>query len=146
MSLKLFAVLLTGLCAFSYPVSSWGESPPNQPVSQGKIATQKKAAIARVWHGRTSTAKAEEYYAYLKEAGIAKIQSIAGNLGVQILRRTSGDVTEFTVTSYWESLDAIRAFAGDEIEKTHHLPRDPEFLLELEPTVKHHEVLLHDWK
>jgi hypothetical protein len=41
-----------------------------------------------------------------------------------------------------ESLDAIRRFAGPEVEKTHGLPRDPEFLLELEPTVKHFDVLL----
>ncbi len=70
-----------------------------------------------------------------------KIQAIPGNLGVQVLRRTEGDVTEFTVISYWVSRDAIRRFAGDDIEKTHHLPRDPEYLLELEPHVRHFEVV-----
>jgi hypothetical protein len=46
------------------------------------------------------------------------------------------------VISYWESLDAIRKFAGNDLEKTRHLPRDKEYLLELEPNVKHFQVLL----
>lgn len=60
-----------------------------------------------------------------------KIQGIAGNLGVQVLRRTVNDITEFTVISYWESRDAIRKFAGADVEKTHNLPKDPEYLLNL---------------
>ncbi|WP_258000110.1 antibiotic biosynthesis monooxygenase family protein [Fischerella thermalis] len=88
------------------------------------------------------TSKADDYYAYLVEAGIKKIESIPGNLGAQVFRRTHGNITEFTVISYWESLDAIRKFAGNDIEKTRHLPRDKEYLLELEPNVKHFQVLL----
>jgi heme-degrading monooxygenase HmoA len=103
-----------------------------------------KNKIARIWHGRTKTAKADEYYIYLNEAGIQKIKAIPGNLGVQVLRKSQGDITEFTVISYWDSKDAIRKFAGDDIEKTHNLPRDPEYLLELEPHVQHYEVVLDD--
>ncbi len=102
---------------------------------------QTKKAIARFWHGRTLTSKADEYYAYLIEAGIKKIESIPGNLGAQVFRRTNGNITEFTVISYWESLDAIRKFAGNDIEKARYLPRDKEYLLELEPNVKHFQVL-----
>jgi len=90
--------------------------------------------------------KADEYYAYLKEAGISKIEAIGGNLGAQVFRRTDGEATEFTVISCWESLEAIKKFAGDDIEKTHFLPKDPQYLLELEPKVKHFEVLLDDRK
>ena len=46
--------------------------------------------------------------------------------------------------SYWSSRDEIRAYAGDDIEKTHHLPRDPEYLLELPPFVRHYDVLLSE--
>ena len=109
----------------------------------GSIETppQSKKVVARMWHGRTLTAKADEYYAYLKHEGIDKIEAIEGNLGAQILRRTDGNDTEFTVISYWESRDAIKKFAGDDIEKTHFLPKDPQYLLELEPKVKHFDVL-----
>jgi len=102
---------------------------------------QSKTVVARMWHGRTLTSKADEYYAYLKQAGIDKIEAIEGNRGAQVLRRTDGNTTEFTVISYWESRDAIKKFAGDDIEKTHFLPKDPQYLLELEPKVKHFEVL-----
>ena len=102
---------------------------------------QPKKAVARMWHGRTRTSRAGEYYSYLKAEGIDKIEAIPGNLGAQILRRTDGETTEFTVISYWESREAIKAFAGDDIEKTHFLPKDPQYLLELEPKVKHFDVL-----
>jgi heme-degrading monooxygenase HmoA len=85
-------------------------------------------------------------YEYLKEAGINKIEAIPGNLGVQVFRGTDGKVTDFTVISYWESLEAIRKFAGNDIEKTHPLPKDRQYLLEIEPKVKHYEVLLDSRK
>ena len=109
----------------------------------GSIETkpQAKTVVARMWHGRTPTAKADEYYAYLKQEGIDKIEAIEGNLGAQVLRRTDGNTTEFTVISYWVSRDAIKKFAGDDIEKTHFLQKDPQYLLELEPKVKHFDVL-----
>lgn len=110
-------------------------------LSPAKSTTQQpRMVIARIWHGRTLTSKADEYYAYLKEAGINKVEAIEGNLGAQVLRRTEDKTTEFTVISYWESRDAIKKFAGDDIEKTHFLPKDPQYLLELEPKVKHFEV------
>jgi heme-degrading monooxygenase HmoA len=112
----------------------------------GAFPQPRNPAIARIWHGRTPASKADEYYEYLKEAGIKKIQGIPGNLGAQVLRRTKGDVAEFTVISYWESTDAIRRFAGNDIEKTHNLPKDPEYLLELEPTVSHYDVVLDERK
>ncbi len=135
---EFFFLILSGI-SFSLAQPTATPAKENQPANS-------KVAIARIWHGRTPAAKAEEYYAYLDEAGIKKIRAIAGNVGVQVLRRTTGDVTEFTVISYWDSLDAIKKFAGDDIEKTHNLPKDPHYLLELEPTVKHYEVVLNEWK
>jgi heme-degrading monooxygenase HmoA len=109
--------------------------------ASGSTPPQTTKAVARMWHGRVPTAKADEYYVYLKKEGIDKIEAIEGSLGAQILRRTEGSVTEFEVISYWSSLEAIKKFAGDDIEKTHFLPKDPQYLLELEPKVKHFDVL-----
>ena len=100
--------------------------------------------VARMWHGRVSAARREEYRRYLIESGIRQLEKIPGNLGADVLERTADGVAEFTVISYWPSLDAIRAYAGADIEKTHNLPRDPEFLLELEPHVRHFDVVLSD--
>lgn len=127
--------LLCAITAVSFSTTYRSLSPAKS------TSLQSRKVIARIWHGRTLTSKADEYYAYLKEAGINKIEAIEGNLGAQVLRRTEERTTEFTVISYWESREAIKKFAGDDIEKTHFLAKDPQYLLELEPRVKHFEVL-----
>jgi heme-degrading monooxygenase HmoA len=99
-----------------------------------------KKIIVRIWQGKVPEAKAEEYAEYHFETGVKRIQGIAGNLGVQVLRRTEKDTTEFTTISYWESFDAIHRFAGDDIERPHHLPQDPEYLIELPNRVLHYEL------
>jgi heme-degrading monooxygenase HmoA len=75
---------------------------------------------------------------------VKKLRATPGNRGVQVLRRIHDGIAEFTTISYWGSHDEIRAYAGDDIEKTHHLPKDREYLLELPPCVKHEEVLVDE--
>ena len=104
-----------------------------------------KPAVARVWQGRTPVASADRYAAYLYEEGVRKLRATEGNLGVQVFRRTTGGITEFVTISYWASRDAIHAYAGDDIDKTHHLPKDAEYLLELPPRVQHFDVLVDEW-
>ncbi|HKR02619.1 MAG TPA: antibiotic biosynthesis monooxygenase [Pyrinomonadaceae bacterium] len=99
--------------------------------------------VARVWKGRVAPARADEYYRYLLE-GVTKIRSIHGSLGAEVMRRDEAGAVEYTVTSYWESRDAIKAYAGQDIEKPHHLPRDREFLLELPTRVLHYDVTYTD--
>jgi heme-degrading monooxygenase HmoA len=101
-------------------------------------------AVARMWHGRVPDARAAEYETYLRREGIAKLEAIPHNLGVDLFTRSRDGVTEFIVISYWRSLDDIKAYAGADIEKTHNLPRDKEFLIELEPTVRHFTVKISD--
>lgn len=97
--------------------------------------------IARIWHGRTPADKADDYLAYVKRTGIDAYRSVEGNRGQYILRKIEGDVAEFTVLSLWESMDAIRAFAGPEPEKPVYYPEDEAYLLELEDKVDHHDVV-----
>lgn len=105
-----------------------------------------KVMIARMWHGKTKTEKADEYERYLRESGIKAVTAIDGNKGVQLLRKANGDLTEFMVISYWDSVDAIKKFAGEDYQKAYQAPRDPEFLVEPETLVQHYEVRLKDWK
>ena len=100
------------------------------------------ATIARTWHGRVPTAKAEAYHAYLTTTGFADYTATPGNLGLLALRRVEGDVTHFELTTLWESIEAIRRFAGEDYERARYYPEDDDFLLEKEPFVVHHEVLL----
>jgi heme-degrading monooxygenase HmoA len=99
-----------------------------------------KQIVARVWQGRVPEKSTEEYKKYLLDNGIKTIQRIAGNLGVQVLSRTERGETEFTTISYWESREAIRQFAGDNIEQPHHLPKDADYLIELPKQVRHYDV------
>ncbi|WP_028034226.1 antibiotic biosynthesis monooxygenase [Chelativorans sp. J32] len=92
-------------------------------------AVSKRPAIARIWRGRTTRDRADEYEAYLHEVGIKPLMEKA--LGVQNLREDREDETEFMTISYWESVDAMSVFAGPDPTRIHHLPRDPEFLIEL---------------
>lgn len=103
-----------------------------------------KAAVAREWRGRVRPPRAEEYYSYLRE-GVKKLRATRGNLGVQILRRGDGSAVEFTVISYWESREAIKAYAGEDIEKPRHLPKDREYLIELPKKVLHYDIDYSDW-
>jgi heme-degrading monooxygenase HmoA len=98
--------------------------------------------IARTWHGRVPAAKADEYFAYLQRTGIPDYQRTPGNRGVYVFRRIEGGEAHFLLTSLWESLEAIRAFAGEDLERARYYPEDTAFLLELEPKVMHYEVLV----
>ena len=99
--------------------------------------------IARTWHGVTQVSKADEYLDYLKRTGVAEYKKTEGNRGVYVLQRVDGDQAHFLLLTLWESEEAIKRFAGSEIEKAKYYPEDEKFLLELEPTVTHYEVLLN---
>ena len=96
--------------------------------------------IARIWHGRTSLQKSDEYLRFLIERALPDYRSTAGNVTAKIFRRHGGDAAHFITFTLWDSLDSIRAFAGEEIEKAKYYPEDSSFLLEFEPTVQHFEV------
>ena len=91
-----------------------------------------KPQIARIWQGRVSDEKADEYEKYLYENGVRIFANIEGNLGAQMMRVSKDGITEFTTISYWANREAIKKFAGEDIEKPHHLPKDEEYLLELQ--------------
>lgn len=133
----LFAGLIcVALSGFSTPEGRPGDGTPPPPGPP-------KTVVAREWKGRVAAARADEYYRYLLD-GVKKIGSIPGSLGAQLMRREEAGAVEFTVISYWESRKAIEAYAGRDIEKPHHLPRDREFLLELPTRVLHYDVIYTD--
>ena len=98
--------------------------------------------IARTWHGRVPAAKADAYHVYLLRTGLADYRSTPGNRGVLVQRHLEGDVAHFTLTTLWDSIDSIKAFAGEDYERARYYSEDDDFLLEREPRVHHAEVLL----
>lgn len=106
-----------------------------------KSTPKTKRQIARIWHGRTLTAKADEYEKYLDASGVKTILATDGNHGVEVLRRSDGPQTDFLVISYWESIEAVKKFAGADYQKAVIMPRDREFLVSVEPEVVHYEIV-----
>jgi heme-degrading monooxygenase HmoA len=101
------------------------------------------AVVARMWRGRVPNARADAYEKYLETAGLTKLRAIKGNLGADMFRHALGDgTTEFTVVSYWPNREAIHAYAGADIEKVHDLPRDKEFLIDPDRTVRNFDSVL----
>jgi heme-degrading monooxygenase HmoA len=97
--------------------------------------------IARIWRGVTPESKADPYFNYLLATGVKDYRAIKGNCGAMVLRRSSERRAEFLLISLWESLDAIRQYAGPDAEVAVYYGADKEYLLELEPKVVHYDVL-----
>ena len=99
--------------------------------------------IARTWKGTVRRVDAEEYATYIRETGFAEYGQTPGNRGAWMLRRDEDERTEFITLSLWESEDAIRAFAGDDIEAAVLYPEDERYLIGGESTVAHYHVVDH---
>lgn len=96
--------------------------------------------IARLWFGRTKAEDSDAYLAYLEESGVAELKRTPGNQGVMVLRRLDGDEAEFGVLSFWDSLESVKAFAGEDVDVARYFPDDERFLLGFTPRLKHFEV------
>jgi heme-degrading monooxygenase HmoA len=73
--------------------------------------------ITRLWHGWTSRENADRYQSLLESDLLPAIHRIEGYAGAQVLRRDAGDEVEFITLTFFDSMDAVRAFAGDDFER-----------------------------
>jgi heme-degrading monooxygenase HmoA len=101
-----------------------------------------KTVILRRWSARIRTADEAEYVVYIAGTGLDDYRATPGNLGAQMLVRTLGDgESEVTTLSWWESIEAIAAFAGEDIDRARYYPEDDRFLLTRPDHVEHHRVV-----
>ncbi len=101
-------------------------------------------AIARIWRGATRRSARDRYLAYLEKTGFAEYGSTEGSLGVLGLRRDVGERTEYLLVSLWDSMDAVRLFAGADPRRAVFYPEDERFLIDAEREVAHWEVCFLD--
>lgn len=85
-------------------------------------------------------ADGDAYATYIHGTGIAAYKATDGNRGAWMLRRDVGELTEFVTLSFWESLDSVKAFAGEDYERAVFYPEDDRFLVEREGTCLHYEI------
>jgi antibiotic biosynthesis monooxygenase (ABM) superfamily enzyme len=98
--------------------------------------------ISRIWHGWTTQENADAYESLLKEEifkGI-KNRQIAGYRGIHLFRRNLGDRAEFVTVMWFDSIEAVRVFAGDDYE-TAVVPSKAQTLLScFDECSQHYEV------
>lgn len=100
--------------------------------------------IARTWRGATKAEDADAYREYLEQTGLGAYRAAPGNRGALSLRRVAGDRAEFLLISFWESEEAIRGFAGDDVNRAVFYPEDERFLVAKDEHVDHYEVVFRD--
>jgi heme-degrading monooxygenase HmoA len=97
--------------------------------------------VARQWRGAVRGEDADAYAEYIRGTGMAEYAATPGNRGAWMLRRDLGELTEIVTFSLWESMDAVRAFAGEDPERAVFYPEDERFLVERDLTVTHYDVV-----
>jgi heme-degrading monooxygenase HmoA len=103
--------------------------------------------ISRIWHGYTTHANADVYEALLKKeifVGIAAME-IEGYRGIHLLRRDLGDEVEFVTIMWFESLDAVRSFAGEDYEAAYVPDAARTVLSRFDQRSQHYHVEVGDW-
>ena len=99
--------------------------------------------IARIWRGAVAVTDGDAYSQYMQDTGLMGYAATRGNRGVWMLRRTIKDKTEFVMFTLWDSLEAIKSFAGENPEKAVFYPEDAHYLIERDDYASHFEVVTH---
>lgn len=127
---------LTLIIALTFLLLDYTKSSPAQPEIEPRT-------ITRIWRGWTSKEKADEFRKTLTNEAIPSIEKNKpkGCLGIQVLRRDVGKEVEFTTIMLFNSLSAIKQFAGEDYEAAHIDPKVRPLLLRYDDRVAHNETL-----
>jgi heme-degrading monooxygenase HmoA len=96
--------------------------------------------IARHWHGWTKPVNADAYERLLRESVLPGLKKIDGYRGGYVFRRNGPEETEFVVVNLFESLEAVRQFAGPDYDVPVFEPEARQLLSKAEPIAAHYEV------
>src|ERR1700741_5155584 len=97
--------------------------------------------IARHWRGLAKADRADAYVAHLHEETFPAIRKLPGFKSASILRRKVPDGVEFLIVTTWESLDAIRAFAGANIDIAVVPEKAQAMMIDFDKAVRHFDVV-----
>jgi heme-degrading monooxygenase HmoA len=98
--------------------------------------------IARIWHGWAPHATAAEYQRHYQSEVSEHLQAVRGFRGARLLRRDDGEEVMFTSITYFVSMDAVRAFAGDDYEQALVEDAARQALSRWDDRVIHHDVVI----
>ena len=97
--------------------------------------------IIREWRGDAALARADAYPVHFREVVLPELRRIPGFLGASLGQRLLADRIEFQVLTRWQSLDAVRAFSGDDLDAAVVEPAAAIALLNYDRTVRHYEMI-----
>lgn len=100
-----------------------------------------KSTILRMWKGHSNNEKADQYAQHAMRTVFPKLKEIKGHRGAYLLRRSTNRGAEFVVLTLWDSMEAVRAFAGDEPDKAVVEPEAQAVLDRFDDIVTHFEVV-----
>ena len=93
-----------------------------------------------MWHGIVEASKADEYSEFMKERAVPDYSSVDGLKKLLFLKDVKDDVAHFLLVTYWDSIEAVKKFAGENPEKAKYYPEDDDYILEKEETSALYEV------
>jgi heme-degrading monooxygenase HmoA len=96
--------------------------------------------IARIWHGMTKASDMDAYTLFMQKKAVPDYKSTEGFVKLSFLRHVEGDIAHFTLVTYWQNLEVIKNFAGEDYETPKYYAKDKQYLLEFEDKVTHYEV------
>ena len=96
--------------------------------------------IARIWHGVVPAAKGRAYLERMLKVALPDYKSVPGNRGAHCLHRMEGDLEHFEMLTFWDDVEAIKRFAGEDYQIAKYYDFDRLFLIELEPHVRHYTM------
>ena len=97
--------------------------------------------IVRIWRGQATIENADAYYRHVTGTVFPALASIRGHRGAYLLRRETDGRVEFLVLTLWESMEAVRQFAGEDIETAVVEPEARAVLAEFDTFARHFEVV-----
>jgi len=96
--------------------------------------------IARIWHGTVPAEKSERYLHLMRTVAIPDYRATPGNLDALCLHRTDGEIAHFEMLTFWENVEAIKRFAGEDYELAKYYDFDEQYLIMREAKVRHFEA------
>ena len=102
--------------------------------------------IVRVWTAQTTAGQLPAYLAHLRDRVLPEIKALEGYRGVRVLDRPLTEGIEVVVMTYWESMDAVRRFAGADVERAVVAKEAVAMLAKFDERVRHYVLALEDDK
>ncbi len=100
--------------------------------------------IARLWSAQTTPARASAYAEHFRAHVLPTLRKVEGYAGAVLLQRTTIDAIEIVVITWWQSLEAIRKFAGADLDQAVVADEAASLLTQFDRRVRHYELVVEN--